>query len=384
MVLLALLAVLLDRNPFSLRLVAWAALAILALAPESLLSVSFQMSFAAVAALIAGYETVAARGWRLAASGRGPLGGGRGPFGLGWLGRGGLYLAGVSLTSVIAILATAPFAIYHFNRLAWFGLAANIVAVPVTGLWIMPWALIAFLLMPFGLEALALVPMTWGIDVVLATARAVSAWPGAVTTIAALPPAGLALIVLGGLWLCIWRRAWRLAGLPLIAGGLLAVLLTRPPDLLVSGDAKLLGLRDASGQLWVSAARRGRYTAETWARRAGVDEAKAWPREGAALGGQLRCDALGCIFKGRGQTLALAEDPRALAEDCARADVVVSLHPVRRRDCRQPAVLIDRFDIWREGAHAVWLDPDGVRVETVRARRGARPWAPDRRRSWED
>lgn len=383
MVLLALLAVLLDRNPFSLRLVAWAAFVVLALVPESLLSVSFQMSFAAVAALIAGYEIVVARGWFTAAAGGGSFGG-DGSFGRGWLGRGGLYLAGVLLTSVIAILATAPFAVYHFNRMAWFGLAANLIAVPLTGLWIMPCALVAFLLMPFGLEVIALVPMGWGIEVIIAVARRVAAWPGAVTAVRALPEAGLVLILAGGLWLCIWRRPWRLAGLPLLAAGLLSLLWLRPPDLLISGDAKLIGLRDDTGRLWVSSDRRARYTAETWARRAGLAAAAAWPRDAEALRGQLRCDAVGCIFRARGQIVALVENPRGLAEDCALAGVLISLEPLARRDCRLPAVVIDRFAIWREGAHALWLSPEGVRVETVRERRGARPWAPERRREWDD
>ena len=120
-------------------------------------------------------------------------------------------IGSVVLTSVIAIVATAPFAIYHFNRMAWFGLAANLIAVPLTAFWIMPLALIAFLLMPFGLEQLALIPMGWGVSGVITVAKTVSGWPGSVSTVAALPPAGLALIVAGGLWLCIWCRAWRLA-----------------------------------------------------------------------------------------------------------------------------------------------------------------------------
>ncbi len=281
MVFLVLLAVLLDRTAISLRLVAWAAFVVLAVAPESLLGASFQMSFAAVVALVATYEYVAQKGWfRIGASVGGLAQPGTPSPGATGIRRAGLYLASVLLTSVIAILATSPFAIYNFNRMAWFGLAANMIAVPLTGLWIMPWALLAFILMPFGLEQLALIPMSWGVSGVIAVAETVSSWPGAVSPVEALPPAGLALVVAGGLWLGIWRRPWRLAGLAGIAAGIFSLVIVRPPDVLVSGDAKLLGIQSAEGELWVSSGRRARYTAKTWARRAGVAAPRVWSTRG--------------------------------------------------------------------------------------------------------
>ncbi len=280
----------------------------------------------------------------------------------------------MALTSVLAIAATAPFAIYHFNRIAWYGLAANLVAVPLTGFWIMPWALLAFVLMPLGLEQLALVPMAWGIGAVIAVAEAIAALPGAVTPVRALPAAGLLLVVLGGQWLCLWRRPWRLAGLELIAAWLASAGLTRPPDLLVSGDARLVALRGPDGELWLNTTDRAAFTAQTWLRRAGRAEGRPWPRDQTAAGGRLRCDALGCILRSRGQVAAVATDGRALAEDCRTVTVLVSLEPLRRRACPGPTVIVDRFDLWREGGHALWLAPEGVRVETVAMARGRRPW----------
>ena len=148
MVGVVLLAVMVDRTAISMRLVAWAALIVLAMAPESLLGPSFQMSFAAVVALVAAYEVLRRRlsAWRAEA---------------GTLRRAGLYLVGVGITTIVATAATAPFAVYHFNRFAEYGLAANLAAVPLTALWVMPWAMAAFCLMPAGLEAVALTPMGW-------------------------------------------------------------------------------------------------------------------------------------------------------------------------------------------------------------------------------
>jgi len=253
MVSLVLVAVILDRRGLSLRPVAWAAVVVLALAPESLLSASFQMSFAAVIALIAGYEAIAERG-RIALGER-----------------------RLALTSLIAGLATAPFALYHFNRIAWYGLLANLFAVPLTAFWIMPWALAAFTLMPFGAEGLALTPMGWGIDLLLAVARYVAALPGAVTLLPAMPTFGLVLVALGGLWLCLWRRRWRFGGLLPVALGLASIFLLRPPDVLATGDGRLLGVRGPQGELLLSTTRAKRFEAGIWQRRLGQRRPSAWP-----------------------------------------------------------------------------------------------------------
>src|SRR5262249_9999448 len=225
----ALLAVLLDRTALSLRLVAWSAIIVLVAAPESLTGASFRMSFAAVIALIAAWE--AAAGWRRRLHDRAELSRHR------WLWR-LLATFGASLaTTLIASIATGAFAAYHFNRLSFLGVVANLLGVPLTGFWIMPWGLLAMLLMPFGLERLALVPMGWGVEGLNAIAFHVGAWPQAAALVPSLPGASLWLMTLGGLWFCLWRRRWRLTGLPVIA---LALMLGPgpPPDLLMSEDGR--------------------------------------------------------------------------------------------------------------------------------------------------
>lgn len=360
---LVLLAVMLDRTAVTMRLVAWAAAAILLWAPESLLQVSFQLSFAAVIALVAAYEGLRPRfaAWRAGGGSRRRL---------------ALYLAGIALTTLIAGLATGPFAIYHFNRFVVYGLAANLAAVPIMALWIMPWAVAAFALLPVGLEHLALAPMGAGIDAVIWISREVAAWPGAVTLVPAMPTAGLALIAVGGLWATLWRGAWRWLGGVAIAAGLASPALVVSPDILVTGDGKLRAVRAEEGGLLLSSSRASRFAAEIWLRRDGrTAPAGVWPESGPSADGRLRCDSLGCIYRAKGFVVALPRDERALADDCRAADVVVAVVPVRRR-CPSARVVIDRFDLWREGAHALWLggDGSGVRVESVVARHGRRPW----------
>lgn len=374
MISLVFIAVLVERTAISMRTLAWAAAIVLLVNPESMLGASFQLSFAAVAALIAAYEgwgtrwlqtlrtrdddaTPSSRVLRILA----------------------IYLGGILLTTVIATAATAPLLAYNFNRLASYGLIGNLFGVPVTAIWTMPWALAAFALMPFGLEQIALTPMGWGVTALIWVAKTTSDLPAAVVIVKAMPPAAIVTIVAGGLWLCLWQRPWRLAGIPVILLGVALAFTMRPPDILVDENAKLVSVRAADGTLVLSSLRAAKFSADTWLRRSGATEAEAWPKSGSSPDGRLTCDSLGCLYRARGQTAALAREEAALWDDCAAADIVVSLVPVRR-GCRGPEAVIDRFDLWRNGSYAVWLDPDSIRVESVRQWQGRRPWVLDR--SW--
>lgn len=365
MVGLVMLAVLADRRALSLRTLAWAAAAILLVQPENLFNPGFQMSFASVAALLAVFE--AARD--------APDGGGRNP----WWRRGvvGVFALAV-LTSLVATAATAPFAVYHFNRFAAYGLAANMIAIPLSSFWVMPWAVAAFALMPFGLEAFALVPMGLGVEAIIGIADVVAGWPGAATVMPSMPLWGLVVAALGGLWLCLWRRPWRFAGAAFVLAGMMSAAFTRPPDVLADGDGRLLAVRTADGGLAVSSPRAARLSRETWLRLSGLEEGEftAWPKAGEADdSGRLRCDASGCIVRAHGRAVAIVRDRAALLEDCALADVVLSLVPARRL-CAGfgRATVVDRADLRAGGAHAIWIGADGIEIKAANATRGDRPW----------
>ena len=349
---IVLVAVMIDRSAISMRLIAWAAVLVLLFEPESVTGPSFQMSFGAVCALIATYETMQRRfaDWRRDS---------------GVARRAALYVAAMLLTTTIATLATAPYSVFHFNRIALYGLAANLVAIPLTSVWVMPWAIVAFALMPFGLEHWALVPMGWGTEVVIRVAEIVAGWPGAVVLLYAMPPVALAAISFGLLWLCLWRTKWRRAGLAFIAVGIALMPFARPPDLLVDDAGKVFGLRGADGALALTSPRTAKFETGIWLRR----NAQSDP---APLKG-LDCDAASCIWRARGQVVALIARPDAIAEDCANATVIVSRIPVPRW-CHGPLAVIDKWSLWRAGAHAVWLSEDGVRVESARSVAGDRPW----------
>lgn len=357
---LVLLAVLVDRTAITMRPVAWAAVAILIMSPEALLGASFQMSFAAVVSLVAAYEGQRGRWaeWQW----RGGLGT-----------RLGVYLLGVALTTLVAGIATAPFAMAHFQRLATYGAIANLVAVPLTAFWIMPSGLISALLMPFGLESIGLIPMGWGIDYLLSVAEAAGAWPGAALVVPAMPGWGLAAAALGGLWLCLWRQPWRYAGILGVVLAFASPGLADRPDLMINENGRLLAVRTADGGLLVSTNRRERFTRDTWLDHVGERQAQgAWPDSGESADGAMRCDALGCLYRTDSWTVALVRQGRALTEDCRIADIVMT-GDVVPRGC--PAtVIIDRFDLWRDGAHAVYLNRADIRVRAVGQETGDRPW----------
>jgi competence protein ComEC len=326
-----------------------------------MLGPSFQISFAAVLALISAYEFIRER--RGLRDEPAPIGR-----------RALIYLAGVILSTLVAGMATTPYAVYHFNRFQVYGIAANMVAVPVTGFWIMPWAVAAFLLMPFGLEGLALSPLSWGVDVVIWAAEGVASWPGAIVLLPAMPGWILGLISLGGLWLCIWRGRKRLLGLGAVILGLAGMLAVEPPDLLVDDSGRLVATATQDGGLLMSSRNVGRASREWWLRRVGAEvPAGYWPKRGASADGSLRCDASGCVYRVNNHVVAIATRGEALIEDCRIAHVVVSLVPVRR-GCGSVPTLIDRFDLWHKGTHVLWLRGQRIRVESVGGARGKRPW----------
>lgn len=352
MVALALLAVLVDRLEIGMRLVALAAFAVLALDPYALTTASFQLSFAAVVALVAVYERLAPSlaGLR-SRSGRAPL-----------------FLAATLLTTVVATLATAPFAAHHFGRIAAYGLAANLIAVPLAAFWIMPAAILAMAVMPLGLEIWPLAIMEAGIDAVLWTAETVSAWPGAVHRFPPMPVAGAVAAAAGGLWLCLWQTRWRFLGIGGLAAALAILAGAHPPDLMADRDARLFA-RHAGGRLYLSKPRAG-FLGRVWTEAAGAAKAGA---TGPGSPG-LSCDPLGCSADG----VAIVLRHEALEEDCRRAAIVLSAVTIsrraRRRYCAEEALIVDRQRLRRLGAHAIRLTPAGPVVETDWDRRGRRPW----------
>ena len=346
------LAVLAGRRAVTLRGLAVAMAGVALVSPAAVLGVSFQMSFSAVLALIAGH---AALGPWMRAIGEG-----------GGVRRLARHVAGLLATSALAGAASAPFAAYHFGEFQLYGVIANLVAVPLTAFWVMPAGMVALLAMPVHLEGPALWVMAAGLRVILLVAHAIAAWPEATFVAPRAPGWSLVAFGLGLAWLCLWRTRVRLAGVPILALGLLGPLWAHSPALLISADARLVGIAD--GATMAVAGKGDRFTRDAWRAMWGVRDIRAIPETGEA--GGMRCDAGACRLGG----LSLLRR-RAEPADCA-AGVLVSAEPMRLSCEGAMPIVIDRFSVWRDGAHAVWTAPTGITVLSDRAARGARPWVP--------
>jgi competence protein ComEC len=244
--------------------------------------------------------------------------------------------------------------------------------MPIMGFVAMPAAATSIIAMPLGLDAWPLHVMGWGIDAMLWVGRTVSHLPGAVSIVSAWPVSALVLVSAGGLWIAFWRPRWRWLGLLPICAGLLVSFLVRPPDLLIARDGETIALRGKDRLLHLFRPPADEYSAAEWLKRDGdarlPKDAIALPRDG------IRCDEWSCIAKAPGgETIAAVTRPDALAEDCARADIVLSAIPTRHA-CTGPKLVIDRFDVARNGAYAVWLGKI-LRVESTEVARGRRPWS---------
>ena len=343
-----LVAILLDRPALSMRSLGLAAVILLVARPVSITEPGFQMSFAAVAALIAVAEWEAGRE-RLHLHG--------------WLYR---HVRGIAMTSLVASLATLPFAIFYFGRATHYAVLGNLLAMPVMGLVVMPMAALSVAAMPLGLEHTPLAAMGWGIDIMLSLGRFVSNLPGAVTLTAAFPLAALIWIALGGLWLAIWRRRWRWCGaLAMLVGVVLAAHAPKA-DLLIAPDARTIALRGEDGLLHFPVPPKDHFAASRWLVRDG--DRRDW-RDAIGLV-DTRCDGLGCVTRQKGATIAIGLRPEALAEDCARADILINA--ARVPSCEGPQLVLGARQIVAAGGYAVSLSP--LRSESVNAERGARPW----------
>lgn len=365
MIVLFYVAIMLDRPGLSLRNVAIAALLILTFWPESLLNIGFQMSFAAVTALIAFYESwndsmVSGDKWLWRYS---PLG------------RIAFFFLGIVLTTIVAGLAIAPISAFHFGREAGYSLIANLLALPVFMLITMPMALLALIVMPFGFEGAPLALMGAGIELITFIAAWVAALPGAVLNVAEVPFYALLPVVLGALWMMIWRERWRYLGLIAIAVGLTLFQHLPRPDILIGENARAIALRHSGGESLPGqlSAPRGMSRSFELARWLEKDGDGRPPGE-VARGQGFECDSVGCVSRQGSLLVAYSRHASGLRDDCARADILI-LRFRLHRPCARPKLIIDRAEAARMGTHAIYIEGDRLRVETVAAHRGQRPWS---------
>lgn len=358
-------AVMVDRPALSARNLAIAALLVLVIEPEAAIEASFQMSFLAVLGLVAFYEALS--NWTASRDGEAVPE-------RHWTGRilrKLLLAAAVSiLTTLIAGSMSSIPAAYHFGRMAPYSLIANGLALPVIGIVVMPMALLAAVLMPIGLEALPLWAMGKGLSLVLLISDWVAGFPGAYVILP--QPSGLSVILMacGTALICLLAGPGRWSGLAVLGlGAGLAFAAPTGPDIVIERTGANVAIRDSDGRLVPARPRKARFAVEKWLLVNGEEVTVA----DAARRFGWTCTATRCAAELKARRIVYITGEASDITNCNGVDILIVDFPLRGA-CREVALRIDRFDLWRKGAHAINIDSAGTTVTTARGEQGARPW----------
>lgn len=409
MMAIMLIAVFFDRPSISLRNVALSAIVIIAMSPSEVMGASFQMSFAATLALVAGYAL-----WkeRPATEHASAIPGLRAAV---WVFR---FFGGVFFTSLIGGLATAIFSIEHFHKLATYGLVANLAAMPIISFVVMPAGLIGMLLIPFGLDAFPLQTMGAGLELVIAIARMVSGWGGEVA-FGRLHPVFFPLSVAGFLVMTLLQTRLRHFGCLLILAGALAAFMGNSrgtADLIVAEDGRLASAR-LDGTWSVNRERPPDFIFAQWQRALAIGEprdpqqlentTKPMEKNGkrkrltaeevkqarAAMQkalteseeGRFACAAkLWCVLRLGERRIALVDDPAYAGAACDAATLVIVSARLRFEACRSGALLITSTTLRRTGALEISLPENPAEQPRLAPafENAERPWMRHRSYDW--
>jgi competence protein ComEC len=359
---IAFASVLLDRPAITMHALAVAAMAVLALQPEAIVTPGFQMSFAATAALVALSEAWPPRTRELSV-----------PWVMAAVQSARRWLVVAVTASLVAGAATGPFAVQHFNRAAVYGLVANLATSPIADFLMMPALALGALLEPIGLGG----PFLWvagqGVDLMLAVGHWTARLPGAVRTIASAPDPALPISFLGVLFLCLWQGRLRWLGLPFACAVL--VWPRAPTPTVWIGDGGTNAAFSQGGSALVVRPGVRQFAADLWSRRRGLTLTSR-AEEGWV------CARSSCVPLGAANgPIALswgrdAPDGAQLAALCASAPLV-SLRAVV--NTLPPAcdgrLVLDGADYRRGGSVELWRTAEGWRAVWAADVRGDRPWS---------
>lgn len=361
---LALVAVMVERRAISLRLVALAAIIIIGFSPQEVLSLSFQLSFAAVIALVVCYERLH-------------------PF-MGYLYRDAgtirkimIYFIGVILTSIIASVATAPFVLQAFNHLPLYGVLANLLALPIMAVLVMPFIILGYLSFFVGGQTIVFSVLDMSVDVILDIAKWTISLEGGVIEMQTWSIEALFFMVFGALMSVLWiGRAGKICGVVLIVMGCLLIPIHKQPFMMMTDDLSLIAVRDSNDAYVISNGRKNKFIRDQWLRANAQKDFDLFTDDNEIVS----CDDSGCIARINDYIIALPKNYQAIKQDCQRADLVITnirMNSQTRRElaCDKEA-LIQGWDLRRKGVIALYKNKEqqGFTMKTVSDSRGNRPW----------
>lgn len=350
-------AIMIERSALTLRNVAMAAFLILLIRPESLLSPGFQMSFAAVTALIMTYqynlkyqpiERLAKQTWLK------PI----------------YYLGGIWMTSIIASLATAPFAAYHFHKISYMGPVGNMLAIPVFSIFLMPSALLSLIMMPIGLEQLGLFPLHYSIDILLKVAHWTASFHPATITVGAINLSSVLLMTTASFMFFFMLRPYNYTSLIVLALGIYTATIYQKPIIFVGGKADVIAIRGADNQIYSISGRKGAFIINNWLKADGNNLSHSEIRNSPYL----LCDDGACAGETKNLKISMVKTIDALEEACQSSDILIIKYTVTRK-CKSPKLIITKKDIDQKGTHTIFLDRKKLRIEAANDFRKTRIWS---------
>ena len=350
-----LFAVILDKPAFTLRAVALAALIVLLIKPYSVLEAGFQMSFAATTALISAYEFLNKRQmWKYLSRGK-------------WKYLKPLFA--LLFTSAVAGLATAPISAFHFNQISQYGLAANMMAVPIMGLIVMPSAVVALLLLPVGLEQLAFTVMGKGIGGILSISVYFSEMEAAVRHIPSAPMSVLAGTCIGGLILFLWQGKGRSVAILVIAIALLSWSKSERPFVLIDDSGKMFGLFTEDGRT-VNKPRGSGYSVRIWLENDGdsSSQIEAFTRNGIV---SEKRQATAQLTDGWSVFLYSGDEPEIVRSNCKEKTILILSKLTQKSDTCE---IIDIPYLRQSGAVSVDMHSGTPKFEGSKDTARNRPW----------
>ncbi|HEV7719601.1 MAG TPA: ComEC/Rec2 family competence protein [Arsenicitalea sp.] len=341
MIVLVFGAVIFGRRALTMRNVAVAGLIVIIFDPASVFRPSFQLSFAAVVALVGAFETMRHEG-------KGPRN---------FLRRTWGYFYGSAITSLVAGTATLLFSAYHFQQTSPLGVLGNLLTLPLVGFIMMPAAVLSVLAMPFGFERPFLVAMGWSIDRMLDMARLVAGWSTHLDANPLLTPLALVIGFAALGWFAFFPNRFRYIGPALAVPLVILFAVDKPPDVLVADTTQAVAIRANSG-LELVTGKPESFAIEVWEDTYSEPIAKDET-------GMAQCDTLACIATSPlGFSVSMVKGADAFEEDCASADLVIARIPAPSW-CRAETTVIDADDLARQGVH--WLRWDaGARKFEIR------------------
>ncbi|MBW8909353.1 MAG: ComEC/Rec2 family competence protein [Mesorhizobium sp.] len=384
-----LIAVLFDRAALTMRNLAISAIAVILVSPHEVVGPSFQMSFAATAALVGAYA-----GWADYRADKIRAPPAKHSFLGFWSRKLAVGVGGAAMTSLIAGSATVLFAIWHFQRVSPLSLVANLAVMPIVSLIVMPFAVLSALAMPFGLDGPFLYVMGKGLTAMVA----ISAWISARSPVDAVGLISIQSVLLATIALVIATMAttWlRLAAAPFALAALLAIPHVRTPDLLISEDAHLVAMPIGGGELAINRERANEFTTDNWKR--ALQSETIVPPEIFAKGALDVADPVdlppgspfyctGDLCIGRhpsGAIVALAETRDSARPACGFADLIVINDATAYNPCWDPRILVvTKRQLALDGSAAVFFDTQSATARPVvryAVEQPYRPWHEQRK-----